>query len=143
MIDISFWKFTLSQLHLPFCFPMLVDTSVHVNTITLKLLIELVLIHIFLISFFDEDKKKIPNTWSVTQLTEFKANTRVFSRSTSFCVIQDMLFQLNVRKTSDTFCKKDLSLVQLKTSPCANTYGYFVCVMQFFFFIPGMIDELL
>lgn len=55
-----------------------------------------------------------------------------------------MPFQLYVIKTSDSLCKKDLSLVQVETFPCAVTHGLFlVCHAYYFFFIPGMIDELL
>lgn len=69
---------------------------------------------------------------------------RCFSKSTSCCVIQDTPFQLYVIKTSDSLCKKDLSLVQMETFPCALTHGLFlVCHAYYFFFIPGMIDELL
>lgn len=87
----------------------------HVHTTALKLLLKLFLIHVFLI-FFDEVEKKIPNSQSVTQLTEFKDKVlfllpRWFFKKYFMSCYTDMPFQLNGMKTSDSFCKKDLSLV--------------------------------
>lgn len=81
----------------------------HVYTTALKLLLKLFLIHIFLI-FFDEVKKKIPNIQSVIQLTEF-FTAKVFFKKYFMSCYTDMPFQLSGMKTSDSFCKKDLSLV--------------------------------